>query len=540
MDVSTPLTFGGKRAFARRKYVEASFAPSKALAQASKLFSKKSRECPCLMIFDRGWQHEECRVMKWYELQKASSTKFRSIQHRRDIGHPYYHEFLLIQLINGAFCRVERTGEGSRVDAIRNIGCAANDYIQYFPSITAYETFIRDSKPSKLIAEIRFPCNLDIMDVLAVCYAVYIQPRTRTYTLQRFNCYFLCTIILLALTRRFTRWEATVTSDTWKEAVNYALDRVGEVSRDPNSTQLVFRVCRYLEPGCAEPSEFILKALRDELGAEPGTYSSVKQALAGNLWRSAWPRCKNRAMVRNINKAISIAIGGDSGCARAFNSAIHDGKTVLQQKHATFAMVNKIHNKKATAAMADGVNALAKGSAEQYRLEKIERPSSMFRDAWVSVVSSAVGFWFPIQLLCAGDMETWGFKRMFLSSPRGIYAGQRVAKLQSRRLYGMSAPNGYTVEVAGNMRIDSTATMPEDMAQANCDMAARSLDETLKALSNQGDLTIPNITIALYATLCKNVWDDWLNRSFRQLLAEFLPDMLLDEEEGVLVEIPTG
>ncbi|EUC62605.1 hypothetical protein RSOL_424210, partial [Rhizoctonia solani AG-3 Rhs1AP] len=82
--------------------------------------------------------------------------------------------------------------------------------------------------------------------------------------------------------------------------------------------------------------------------------------------------------------------------------------------------------------------------------------------------------------------------------------------------------------------------MPEDMAQANCDMAARSLDETLKALSNQGDLTIPNITIALYATLCKNVWDDWLNRSFRQLLAEFLPDMLLDEEEGVLVEIPTG
>ncbi|KAL5638552.1 hypothetical protein ACGC1H_005282 [Rhizoctonia solani] len=326
MDVSIPLELLGKRASVRRKYVEASFASSGALlAQAAKLFGTDSREHPCLMVFDRGWQHEECRVKRWYERQKASSTKFRSIQHRRDIDHPYHHEFLLIQLSDGAFCRVERTGEGSRVNAIRNIGCAANDYIQYFPSITAYETFTRDSKPSELIAEIHFPCDLDIMDVLAVCYAIYIRPRTRTYTLQRFNCYFLCTTILLALTRRFLRWEMTVTSDIWKEAVDYALDRVGEISRNPNSTQLAFRVCRYLEPDSAEPTDFILMALRDRLATEPGTYNNIKQALAGNLWRSAWPSCKNRAIVQDINMAMAMAIEGDSVCARAFKSAIHDG-----------------------------------------------------------------------------------------------------------------------------------------------------------------------------------------------------------------------
>ncbi|KAG8732598.1 hypothetical protein FRC11_012417 [Ceratobasidium sp. 423] len=490
------------------------------------------------MTFHNDWQHEDCPMMKWYNLQNVlgSSTKFRSIDHRRDSEGPYFHEFLLIKLTDGAICRVERTGQGSRVDAVRSIGCDAKDYIQYFPP-TKYESSIRNSRSSELVAEIHFPRDLDIMDVLAVCYAVYKRARTRTYTLQRFNCYFLCSVIMLALTRRFVRWEAAVTRDAWKKALDQALSEIGEFSRDPNNTELVFRVCRLIEPARAQPAEFILKALRDRLNTEL-TYNELEQALEGNLWRSAWPACKDRAIVPHINGAIAMAISGDSDCAKVFHSAIHDGKEVLQEKHETFATVHKIFKKKAAGAMYDGVGALKKASEEQYRLEKIERPSSILRDAWVSVASSAVGVWFPIQLLCSDDMEKWGFKELMLSSPRAIFAGQRIAKLQSRRLYGMAAPEGTTVEVANNMRIDSAETMQEDMAKANYVMASRSLDETLQALLEQKILSTPNITLALYETLCKNVWDDWLNRSFRQLLGRFLPDMIKEEEEGVLVKIP--
>ncbi|CAE6462829.1 unnamed protein product [Rhizoctonia solani] len=539
MEIPARLSLQAKLAAERRSYVNGSFGSSGALlTEAAKFLIQSPREKLCLMKFHQDWQHEDCPVMKWYSLQNVpgSSTKFRSIEHRRDSEAPYFHEFLLIKLTDGATCRVERTGQGSRVDAVRIIGCDAQDYIQYFLP-TKYESSIRNSRPSELVAKIDFPRDLDIMDVLAVCYAVYKRGRTRKYTVQRFNCYFLCGAILLALTRRFVRWEATVTLDAWQDAINKVLAHVEKRARDPNNTDLVFLVCHHIEPASAQPAEFILKALRDRLGTEP-TYISLKQALADNLWRSSWSAHRDRAIAQHINSAIAIAISGDSDCAKVFHSAIHDGKRALQEKHETFAIVHKIFNKKATGAMYDSVRALKKASEEQYRLEKIERPSSIFRDAWVAVVSSAVGVWFPIQLLCSDDMEEWGFKELMLSSTRGILAGQRIAKLQSRRLYGMTAPEGPTVEVANNMRIDSAATMQEDMAQTNYMMAARSLGETLQALSEQGILTVPNITLALHETLCKNVWDDWLNRSFRQLLRDFLPDMLKEEEEGVLVEIP--
>ncbi|CAE6476349.1 unnamed protein product [Rhizoctonia solani] len=537
MHIPVCLASRGKCAAERRNYIEGSFLSSEVLlAQASGWRGTDIKGGPCLLRFQFGWNNDHCAVKKWYhDIGESSATTFRTVQHRRDSKSLFYHEFLLIELNDGAICRIERTGEGSRVDAIRQFGCVANDYIQYFRP-TTYDASTLGSKPSELVAEVHFPNELDIMDVLAICYAIYEGGRTRKYTLQRFNCYFFCGTILLALARRFLQWEKNIAFDDWKKAVNYALDRVEEVSRDPKNTELIFYVCRRLEPNNAEPADFILNALRDRLGTELA-YHSVKQALARNLWRSTWSEFKNQAIVQHINSAIAVAIRGETDCARAFTSAIHDGKKALQQKHEKFAMVHKVFNKKATAAISDGVRALAKASHEQYRLEKIERPTSIFRDAWVSVASNAVGFWFPIQLLCSGDMEEWGFKELMLSSLRGIYAGQRVARMQARGLYGVTAPDGPTVEVARNMRIDSTATMPEDMAQANYEMAARSLAETLQALSEREALTPSNITIALYETLCKNAWDDWLNRSFRQLVGKFLPDMLV-EEEGILVKVP--
>ncbi|CAE6440423.1 unnamed protein product [Rhizoctonia solani] len=537
MDTLALIPLQAEHAAGPQSYVNDSSGSSGALLTAAATFlGRGSREKLCLMTFHQDWNHEDCPVMKWYNLQNVpgSSTKFRSIEHRRDSERTYFHEFLLIKLTDGAICRVERTGQGLSIDVFRSNGCDTHDYIQYFLP-TEYESSIFNSRPSKLVAEIEFPCDLDIMDVLAVCYAVHKRPYTRSFTMQRFNCYFLCGAILLALTRRFVRWEATVTLDTWQEALDQALAQVVRRYHDPNNTDLMFRVWHYIEPNSEEPVKFILKALRDRLGTEP-TLDSLKQALAGNLWRSSWPTCRNRAIVQHVNSAIAIAISGDSDCAKVFHSAIHDGKSVLQERHKTFATVHKIFNKKATGAMYDSLSALEKASQEQCRLDSMERPTSILHDAWVSIASTTVGLWFPIRLLCSDDVETWGFKELMLSSPRGILAGQRIAKLQSRRLYGMTSPKGPIVEVADSMKIDSGAAIRDDMAQVSYAMAARSLGETLQALSELRILAVSTITLALYETLHK--WGDWLNKSIQQLLGDSLPDILEEEEEGVLVKIP--
>lgn len=344
--------------------------------------------------------------MKWYKLQD-SSTIFRSIQHRKD-NLPLSHEFLLLQLNDGAVCRVERTAHSLSMNAILHTGCDANDYIQYFPAGT-YEAYARD-KPSELIAEVSFPRDLDIMDVLAVCYAIYSQPRTRTYTLQRFNCYFFCNTILLALTRRFVQWDATVTLDTWGDALNQALDLLGHISRDLASEHLVFRVCRLLEPYSPGPAECFLNAFRDRLGGESDAYNSLKHALSKTLWRSSWTVRMNRSIADHVDAAVAAALDGDGNSAQIFKSATRDSRRVLQEKHKTFADVNKIFNRKATAAISDDLHLVVEASDERYRLNKIENPRSIFRYAWISLASHALGAWFPIQMLMAGDMKEWGFK----------------------------------------------------------------------------------------------------------------------------------
>ncbi|KAG9085684.1 hypothetical protein FS749_004231 [Ceratobasidium sp. UAMH 11750] len=175
-----------------------------------------------VMEFDEWWQGKDCPVMDWYEQQRQTSTRFQLIEHRKNLDGPFYHEFLLLKLTDGAVCRVERTGEGSRADALRYTGCTSNDLIQWF-SEDDYAKF-SDTMPSNLVAEIDLQQEFDILDVLAVCYSIQNTEACSVYTLQRYNCYFFCWTILAVLTRRL--WETVITSDAWDLAVNSAMDPV--------------------------------------------------------------------------------------------------------------------------------------------------------------------------------------------------------------------------------------------------------------------------------------------------------------------------
>ncbi|KAG8697828.1 hypothetical protein FRC08_006304 [Ceratobasidium sp. 394] len=167
--------------------------------------------------FHSDWQHPDCTVMRWYNDQSASSRKFQTIEHRRDIRGPFYHESLSPRPTDGAVCRLERAGEGLQADAIRYTGCAAHDLIQWFgPKDHAK---FESEHPSALISEVGFPFEYDIIDALAVCYSVQNTKACRVYTLQRYNCYFLCLTVLAVLTRRAASLETIITGRVWNSAL---------------------------------------------------------------------------------------------------------------------------------------------------------------------------------------------------------------------------------------------------------------------------------------------------------------------------------
>ncbi|QRV76989.1 hypothetical protein RhiJN_19836 [Ceratobasidium sp. AG-Ba] len=519
----------------QQEYVLGSFASSSALlAQAAKRFGLNSRSKLCLMQFHPEWQHKNCPVIEWYKLQQVSaeSTTFRRIQHRRDSDPPFFHEFLLVFVDDGGLYRIERTGQGSRIDALRNIGCMANDYIQYF-SADDYVAYTND-KPSELIAELSFPCSFDILDILSICYAIYIRPRTRIYTLQRFNCYFLCGAILLALTRRLVRWEANFTYEKWNQALQHALEQLRQMTREPTTDNPLLQICRLLESDNQEPAGFIIDALHNHLSASPRAYTSLKSTLQDTLLQNTWPDYMNSSIEDHVKDALKSALEGEGQCAKVFKEASSTKKAEMRERYAIYPSVETIYNKKAVDALADGLKVVAQAAGEQYRMEEIEHPNSFLKEIWLAIATRAIGITFPIQMALSGDMEEWGFKDIFLSNVRGVLTAQAVGVMQARRLLGTEAHNE-AIAVGRTQSIDTSSTATAYVVQANYDMATRTLTETLKELQIRGTLTVPSITVAIHATLCKNIWDVWLNKSVTDLLGVLLPHTLDDDVEGLVI-----
>lgn len=280
-------TFTSREAQARDDYINSSLQSSSLLS--ARLASSPSPDDPrgrlYAMKFHKKWRHSSCAVMGWYELQAC--RQFSSIQHWRNVDTQFYHEFLIIQLTDGSAYRVERMGEGSRADAIRLTGCAAYDLIQWFsPEDHAAKRWSRGSQ--EIIIQVDFPRTFDLLDVLAVCYTIqHRSPRASVYTLQRYNCYFLCNTILAVLTRRLAEWENLITEADWPTLVDNMIDELQRKSLLPVKQQqatefLVLGICSLLNPKNPNPAEFILEPFRLEL--ENRGRNSVNKELANMLW----------------------------------------------------------------------------------------------------------------------------------------------------------------------------------------------------------------------------------------------------------------
>ncbi|KAG9086807.1 hypothetical protein FRC06_002868 [Ceratobasidium sp. 370] len=272
------------------KFANASLASSRTLLDGVSIWSKNTgREGLHVMRFGSEWRNPRCTVERWYQAQvkrsqeSESTTHFTTIQHRRNLDAPFYHEFLLIPLKDGSCYRLERTGVGSNVDAISLSGCAACNLIQWFPG-DEYRAFVQD-KPSALVASVQFPREFDILDVLAVCYSIQQHPDSRNYTLQCYNCYFFCCAILAVLARRVADWESVVFFDQWGGLVEKVLDRISEsasrCSQPDGKRYYALRACSILGD---ENLKSILNELRVVLVTGSNGFERFRISLGYTLW----------------------------------------------------------------------------------------------------------------------------------------------------------------------------------------------------------------------------------------------------------------
>ncbi|KAG8783996.1 hypothetical protein FRC12_019105 [Ceratobasidium sp. 428] len=208
-----------------KRLVNASLISSQELLDRVKTWSSPGREGLLIMEFAHEWRSAACLVEQWYQTQlieRSSLTqptnRFTVIQHRSTLNAPFFHEFLLIPLMDGSFYRVERTGVGSNVDAIRLFGREARDLIQWFPA-DQYEAFIHD-KPSRLVAEVAFPHEFDILHILA-----------------------------------------------WENLLNQAFDEIARLSSNPPKPEMekyfALHLCSVFGPDNPEPARFLIDRLRE-------------------------------------------------------------------------------------------------------------------------------------------------------------------------------------------------------------------------------------------------------------------------------------
>lgn len=267
------------------------------------------------MVFGSDWLGSGSKaVMDWYKLQ--TWTKFKSIQHWRSLDTRFYHEFLIIQLTDGSACRVERIGEGSRADAISRVGCTAHDFIQWFPAQDhAAKRWSRGAQ--ELIVQVDFPRTFDILDIIAICYSIQKSQRASVYTLQRYNCYFLCCTILVVLTRRIAEWESLITDADWATITDKMTKELERKALLPVEQQhatdfLALGICSLLDPNNPNPAGFLYKEIRSRL-------SIARQSLASVLWY----KDSGMATIKSLSTYLGRAVQATNNSGHLAASRLH-------------------------------------------------------------------------------------------------------------------------------------------------------------------------------------------------------------------------
>ncbi|KAG8796277.1 hypothetical protein FRC12_001382 [Ceratobasidium sp. 428] len=446
--------------------------------------------------------------MEWYSHQRQSSTKFQSIEHHRDLDGPFYHEFLLLNLTDGAVCRVERIGEGSRTDAIRYMGCTAHDLIQWF-SKAKYTSFSVRS-PSELIAKVDLGREFDILDVLAVCYSVQNTNRCRAYTLQRYNCYFLCLTILSVLTRRVASWETKIKEDEWDSNLATMYERWGNLSSDQTNQYAILAICAYLEPENPQPAQFVFDILQEHLRSHAEGFAQCQETIMLTLWRTDWESALRTGLIESLC-AIPDPFEGTGYCSQQLKRVVEtNGEDAEQAVMSCKTLLAKNYFKFAAE---EGAKKMARTNdlwKNLQRLWHIEQPISSSKLALSRMYGSLAGVLFFLVPPAMYAYSSYDLRLFSHISTRLAVLKQGSVELTIRALDALEQPDA----------MQALSDRATDIV--NNELMGSFMVRVLNRLASAGVLPPSEVSFVLACWLDKDAFASLL----ACLVAPFLTDML--------------
>ncbi|CAE6355150.1 unnamed protein product, partial [Rhizoctonia solani] len=175
-----------------------SFAPSQPSSNSAIQWSRGGRAGgPVPLDFSSGWG--KGRVFDWYK--RIQSTSIMGIQLRKEFEEPFRHEFILVSLEGGEFCRIDRRGDPNvPTQTLSSNGSDAHDTVHQLATVDGIDL------ESECLVQLRFDGAIDLSFLLLICFNIRNDPKSQRYTLQRFNCYFFSWTITSILARHSVTW----------------------------------------------------------------------------------------------------------------------------------------------------------------------------------------------------------------------------------------------------------------------------------------------------------------------------------------------
>lgn len=218
--------------------------------------------------------------LDWYKEQPC--TMFQTLHHRKE-RTGFRHEYIVLQLLDGSICRLERMGDPhTRLEALSAHGITAHDMAECFRPESLSKASLEGTD---IITELTFPEPFDLMDVLRVCRAIQEGEKTCQYTLLSSNCYFFCLAIQACLTRLVVDWKVQRPLEDWISTLGRSVKSLAQTLQTPNCHKpLLLRIYSALSS-----SEGLVNGIVEEVVPMLNASlirSRVNQALEAELWYS--------------------------------------------------------------------------------------------------------------------------------------------------------------------------------------------------------------------------------------------------------------
>ncbi|QRW01058.1 hypothetical protein RhiLY_00055 [Ceratobasidium sp. AG-Ba] len=183
-------------------------------------------QAPHKVGYPDGWRTGPTE--EWYSGQQNKT--FDYLEYRKEREAPFYHEFIVVRLTSDQVCRFDRRGDvNTRANAFTFEGITAEDTAHVIH--TSEPVYTNMIKESDSLLEMRFDKKQDLLTILGICYGVQKDDHTRAYTLTKYNCYFLCWVIITATARRMVDWPGlSRESDKWEALVRTTINGLNSES----------------------------------------------------------------------------------------------------------------------------------------------------------------------------------------------------------------------------------------------------------------------------------------------------------------------